>query len=113
MEYGPLTKAALGEKVPANPPDYFHPTSVSGPPLSLTNMPRSWLKPGFAVQRSALPPSTAVVLAVGESVVLKCAASIACQLTPSDPVNVYCEVVTVKLAPTPVGKASAKTLVRQ
>src|SRR5207247_10477821 len=61
--YTACANAALGENVPAKPPDSFHATSWSAPPLTLTNMPRSWLKPALAVHRSALAPSTATSLA--------------------------------------------------
>src|SRR6266446_3825212 len=111
MAYVALTKAALGEKVPAKPPDSFQATRASAPPVSLTKMPRSWLKPALAVQRSALAPSTAVALAAGESVVLKLAASMICQLAPLESASVYCWVETAKLGAVPVGKASVSRLV--
>src|ERR1700682_3482032 len=47
------TKAALGEKVPPKPPLSFHAPSCPGPPPSIRKMPMSWLKPAFAVHRSA------------------------------------------------------------
>src|SRR5207247_8784417 len=60
--YTACANAALVENVPAKPPDSFHATSWSAPPLTLTKMPRSWLKPAVAVHRSALALSTATSL---------------------------------------------------
>src|SRR6266851_1929832 len=83
MVYVALMKAALGEKVPAKPPDSYQATSLSPPPLSLTKMPRSWLKPALAVQRSALALSKSDWLAVGAQARRRLPASISCQLAPS------------------------------
>src|SRR5690349_637493 len=44
------TNAALGENVPAKPPDSFHATTVL-----FIAMPMSWLNPATDVNRSALP----------------------------------------------------------
>src|SRR5436190_20804769 len=63
--YTACANAALGENVPAKPPDSFHATSWSAPPLTLTKMPRSWLKPAVPVHRSALALSTTTSLDVG------------------------------------------------
>src|SRR6058998_2926904 len=86
----PCTKAALGEYVPAKPPDSFHATSWSAPPLTLTKMPRSWLKPAVAVHRSALAPSTATSLDVGATLSSSLLGSISDHAEPSLPDSQYC-----------------------
>src|SRR5437867_750215 len=50
-------------------------------------------------------------VAVGGRVVLKCAASMFCHVTPSELARVYCVLETAKLGTTPVGKVSATRLV--
>src|SRR5581483_9817471 len=65
------TNAAFGENVPFRPPLSFHASgwpAVVGKPVPLTMMPRSWLKPAVEVQRSALPPSTAIPVEDGVKV---------------------------------------------
>src|SRR3984893_6724189 len=64
----PWTYAALGENVPANPPDSFQATICPGDwPLlaSATWIPMSWLKPALAVHRSMLPLSRAIESVAG------------------------------------------------
>ena len=53
------TKAALGEYVPAKPPDSFQAATYGDPPAGVTWMPMSWLKPALRFQRSAFPPIAA------------------------------------------------------
>src|SRR5438132_418195 len=89
MAYTDSTKAALGEKVPALPPDSFQATSASAPPLSETKMPRSWFWPDCEVHRSALALSRVDWLTVGEAVSRSLAASISCQVLPSLLASVY------------------------
>src|ERR1700686_670918 len=74
------TKAALGEKVPAKPPLSFHPRR-----LPLTQIAMSWLKPAFAVHRSAFPPRMATQSAVLEAgiVALRMLESIGVKVMPS------------------------------
>src|SRR5438874_1772670 len=86
--------AALGENVPAKPPDSFHATSWSAPPLTLTKMPRSWLKPEVAVHRSAFAPSTATSLDVGAMLSSSLLASTSDQVEPSLRVSEYCSPLT-------------------
>src|SRR5437867_7158697 len=88
--YTACANAALGENVPAKPPDSFHATSWSAPPLTLTKMPRSWLKPAVAVHRSALAPSTATSLDVGVTFSSSLLGSISDQAEPSLPDSQYC-----------------------
>src|SRR5437763_839036 len=83
-------KAALGENVPAEPPDSFQPTSCGGQPLTLTKMARSWLMPAFAVHRSALAWR---ITATGSSVVtvrVNLASSSARHAVPALPESRYC-----------------------
>src|ERR1700730_13343028 len=64
----PWTYAALGENVPAKPPDSFQLTIWPGywPVLaSATWIPMSWLTPAFAVHRSMLPLSRAIESVAG------------------------------------------------
>src|SRR3984893_11026360 len=64
----PWTYAALGENVPAKPPDSFQATICPGDwPLlaSATWIPMSWLKPALAVHRSMLPLSRAIESVAG------------------------------------------------
>src|SRR5258708_5080295 len=107
MGYVALTKAALGEKVPAKPPDSFQATRVKGPLLSETNIPMSWLTPAFAVHRSEFAPSTAVAFDSGDNVVLRLAASIGFQVTPSESACAYCCVLIAKLGVAAPAKVSA------
>src|SRR6266478_6188558 len=102
MAYVALTKAALGEKVPAKPPDSFQATRTSAPPLSLTKMPRSWLKPAFAVHRSVLAPGATVTLS---------AASMVCQVAPSELLSEYWLVETALYGLAPAGMLFTKRLV--
>src|SRR5713101_4158816 len=86
------TKAALGEKMPAKPPDSFQasgwPATV-GKPVPLTMRPMSWLKPALAVNRSALPLRMANELTDGVKLSDSLLLSIVCQATPSLPVRGY------------------------
>jgi hypothetical protein len=77
------TNAAFGENVPAEPPDSFHASSWSEAPLSLTNMPRSWLKPAVAVHRSAFAVSKIDWFAVAAQARRRYRVSTSHQLTPS------------------------------
>src|SRR5260370_25148761 len=84
------TAAALGEKVPPAPPDSFHATMPAVAVDGLIQMPRSWLKPVFAVHRSALPVTMAMVLAVGVTLKLRLVPSTSCHVTPSLLGSEYC-----------------------
>src|SRR5439155_21484304 len=92
--YTACANAALGENVPAKPPDSFHATSWSAPPLTLTKMPRSWLKPAVAVHRSAFAPSTATSLDVGAMLRSSLLESTSDHVEPSLPVSGYCSPLT-------------------
>src|SRR6266571_1758161 len=86
------TKAALGENVPAKPPDSFQDsgwpaTLGNAPPLTVT--PMSWLKPALAVHRSALPLRMAKELTDGVKLSARLVLSIGCHATPSLPVREY------------------------
>ena len=87
------TKAALGENVPAKPPDSFQdsgwPATVGNTPPPLTVMPMSWLKPALAVHRSALPLRMANELTDGVKLSDRLVLSIGCHATPSLPVSEY------------------------
>src|ERR1700732_4730833 len=87
------TSAAFGEYVPANPPLSFHATSWSGPPLVLTEMPRSWFNPAPDVQRSALPLRIASESWVGVKLSFRAVASTSVQATPLLPPRHGCNVV--------------------
>src|ERR1700682_5890066 len=78
--------AALGEKVPPNPPLSFQATT-----LPLTEIPMSWLNPALAVQRSAFALRIAVPATLG----VKAGRStpIDVQLVPLLPESVGCEVM--------------------
>ncbi len=77
------TNAALGEKVPANPPLSFHATSWPAPYAPpLTHRPMSWSTPAVAVQRSALPPRNAMPLTAGVNVEDNADASTSVQVVP-------------------------------
>src|SRR5258708_39692865 len=58
--------------------------------VGLIQMPKSWLKPVFAVQRSALPVTMAMVLAVGVTLALRLVPSMSCQVAPSLLGNTCC-----------------------
>src|SRR5260370_40936055 len=73
-------------------------------------MPMSWLTPGLAVQRSALAPMIELVSTPGVTGTLR-AASIGCQLAPSELGSVYWLGETAQFGATPVGKLSAIRLV--
>src|SRR2546427_101985 len=92
--YTTCTKAAFGEKVPAEPPLSFQATSWSAPPFTLTKMPRSWLNPALAVQRSALADSTAVEAVPGERPAMRLVGSIVCHAAPSLLARLYCWLLT-------------------
>src|ERR1700730_4248955 len=79
-------KAALGEKVPPNPPLSFQATT-----LPLTEMPMSWLNPALAVHRSAFALRIAVPLTLGVNDGRSTPIDV--QLVPSLPERVGCEVV--------------------
>ena len=86
------TKAALGESVPANPPDSFQAsgwpaTEGNAPPL--TTRPTSWLKPAWAVNRSALPLRMANELTDGVKLRFSLVLSIGCHVKPLLPVREY------------------------
>src|SRR5260370_34372854 len=84
------TAAALGEKVPPAPPDSFHATMPAVAVDGLIQMPRSWLKAVFAVQRSELPVTMAMELAVGVTLKLRLVPSTSCHVTPSLLGSEYC-----------------------
>src|ERR1700693_2831318 len=77
---------ALGENRPAKPPLSFHasgcPAVVGNAPPEMA-IPRSWLKPALAVQRSEFPPIHAIESAVGVTVVDRPVPSMSCQVVPS------------------------------
>src|SRR2546427_814722 len=75
--YTVCTNAAFGEKVPAKPPLSFQATMA---PLTL--MPRSWLMPAVAVQRSALPVTMACALTPGVMVRTRLVASMSGRVAP-------------------------------
>src|SRR4030088_2736190 len=83
------TKAALGEKVPAIPPDSFQPLTVP-----LTVIARSWLYPPLDVQRSAFALKMALELTFGVRVIESRVLSRSVQARPSLPVRLYCVVDT-------------------
>src|SRR5258708_26530682 len=83
MGWGAGRKAGWGEWAQETPRIPSEPNGLRPPPLSLTKMPMSWLKPPLAVQRSALPPTNELVSAPGATVTSR-AASMGCQLTPSE-----------------------------
>src|SRR5438132_8709989 len=83
------TKAAFGEKVPANPPLSFQATM-----LPLTLMPRSWLYPAVAVHRSALPPRMACEFTLGVIVNARLVESMSVQVLPLLPARWYCAVLS-------------------
>src|ERR1700694_4670275 len=55
-----------------------------------TSMPRSWLMPAFAVQRSALALNTAVAVACGVTVSVRLVGSRSTHVAPSLLVSQYC-----------------------
>src|SRR5713226_386276 len=57
-------------------------------------MPRSWLKPALAVQRSALPPSSRVADALGLTVSFRLVESMSTQVDPSLSGRLYCMALT-------------------
>src|SRR5467141_3156627 len=63
----------------------------AGAELGFIQMPRSWLKPALAVQRSALAETIARVLAVGVTLRLRLVASMSCQTVPSLFGSEYCD----------------------
>src|ERR1700730_8002775 len=85
------TAAAFGEKVPASPPLSFQAITWPAPKAPpLMKMPRSWLTPGDAVQRSALALRTAFEATVGVIVCTSVLASMSVQVVPSLPSSRYC-----------------------
>src|SRR6266571_2691009 len=98
----PCTKAALGENVPAKPPDSFQATSWSAPPLTLAKMPRSWLKPALAVHRSALALSTATSLAGAVRLSASRLPSMSDHADPLLPCSRYCSELDALNGPLPV-----------
>src|SRR5437773_115022 len=97
----PCAKAALGEYVPAKPPDSFHATSWSAPPLTLAKMPRSWLKPALAVHRSALALSTATSLAGAVRLSASRLPSMSDHADPLLPCSRYCRELDALNGPLP------------
>src|ERR1700686_454536 len=85
------TNAALGEKVPAYPPDSFQ--ALTAP---LTVIARSWLYPAVDVQRSAFALKIALELTFGVRVIESRVLSMSDQLAPSLPVRLYCIVDTAE-----------------
>src|SRR5713101_3029346 len=86
------TNAALGENVPAKPPDSFHATT-----LPLTAIATSWLKPATEVNRSTLPVRIECEATEGVNETVRLVASMGCQVTPSLAVSVYCCVVCASI----------------
>src|SRR5437773_2478629 len=99
--YTACANAALGENVPAKPPDSFHATSWSAPPLTLTKMPRSWLKPAVAVHRSALALSTATSLADAVRLNASRLPSMSDHADPLLPCSLYCRELDALNGPLP------------
>src|ERR1700694_1454470 len=83
------TKAALGEKGPATPPDSFQPLTT---PLTVSA--RSWLYPALDVHRSAFALKIALELTFGVRVIESLVLSMSVQVAPSLPVRLYCIVDT-------------------
>src|SRR5712692_1099673 len=99
--------AALGEKVPAKPPDSFQPSgcpAVVGNEVSVTTMPMSWLKPALAVKRSALAPVNTWQSTVGVKARVNENGSMTCQVLPLLLVSEYCWVLTLSIGALAVGK---------